>query len=136
MRGVVDNCFNLPNFVALSSAETEYNETCLCGMAVTHLKMQLNDMEARSENEDTVSIILDSKSATAMGNSFKNTKHSRHILRRYHYVRDGIETKRYELILINMENQFADIGMKQTPGSRHVFLTNKILTKIGSVQEG
>jgi hypothetical protein len=91
MGGVVDHSSNLPDPVALSSAEAEYNETCLCGMAVTHLKMLLNDMEARSENEDTISIILDSKSAIAMGNSFKDTKHTRHILRRYHYVRDGIE---------------------------------------------
>jgi hypothetical protein len=136
MGGVVDHSSNLPDPVALSSAEAEYNKACLCGRSVTHLKMLLNDMEARSDNEDTVSIKLDSESAIAIGNSFKDTKHTHHILRRYHYVRDGIETKRYELILINMENQFADIGMKQTPGSRHVFLTNKILTKIGSVQEG
>jgi hypothetical protein len=51
-------------------------------------------------------------------------------------VRDGIEAKRFELIWINTENQFADIGTKQTPGPRHSFLINKILTKIGSVQEG
>ncbi len=123
-------------YVALSSAEAEYNETCLCGMAVTHLKMLLNDMEARPENEDTIYIILDSKSAIAMGNSFKDTKHTRHILRRYHYVRDGIEAKRFELIWINTKNQFADIGTKQTPGPRNEFLMHKILTKIGSVQEG
>ena len=91
--------------VALSSVEAEYNEACLCGMAGTHLKMLLNDMEARPENEDTISIILDSKSAIAMGNSFKDTKHTRHILRRYHYVRDGIEAKKFELIWINTENQ-------------------------------
>lgn len=51
-------------------------------------------------------------------------------------VRDGIEAKRFELIWINTENQLADIGTKQTPGPRHEFLTHKILTKIGSVQEG
>ena len=105
-------------------------------MAVTHLKMLLNDMEARPENEDTISIILDSKSAIAMGISVKDTKHTRHILRRYHCVRDGIEAKRFELIWINTENQLADIGTKQTPGPRHEFLTHKILTKISSVQEG
>jgi hypothetical protein len=80
MGGVVDHSSNLPDPVALSSEEAEYNQTCLCGMAVTHLKMLLNYMEARSENEGMVSIILDSKSAIAMGNSFKDTKHTHHIL--------------------------------------------------------
>jgi hypothetical protein len=127
---VTDHSSNLTDPIALSSAEAEHNETCLCGMVVTHLEMLLNDMEARSENEDTVSIILDSKSAIAMGNSFKDTKHTRHILRRYHYVRDGIETKRFELICINTENQFANIGTRQTPGPRHEFLMNKILNNI------
>jgi hypothetical protein len=73
MGGVVDHSSHFPDPVALSSAEAECNETCLCGMAVTHLKMLLNDIEARPGNEDTISIILDSKSAIAMGNSFKDT---------------------------------------------------------------
>jgi hypothetical protein len=68
-----------------------------------------------------ISIILDSNSAIAMGNSFKDTKHTHHILRRYPYARDGIEAKRFELIWINTENQFAHIGTKQTPGPKHKF---------------
>jgi hypothetical protein len=81
-------------------------------MAVTHIKMLLNDMEARFDNEDMESIILDGKSAIAKGNSFKDTKHTRHISRRYHCVRDGIEAMRFELIWINAANQFAEIGTK------------------------
>ncbi len=50
MGGVVDHSSNLPDPVALSSAEAEYNKACLCGRSVTHLKMLLNDMEARSDN--------------------------------------------------------------------------------------
>jgi hypothetical protein len=57
MGGLVDHRSNLPDPVALSSTEANYNETCLCGMAVSHLKMLLNDMDVRSENEDMVSII-------------------------------------------------------------------------------
>jgi hypothetical protein len=50
-------------------------------------------------------------------------------------MRDGIEAKSFELIWINTENQLADIGTKQTTEPRHEFLMNKILTKIGLVQE-
>jgi len=37
MGGVVDHSSNLPNPVALSSAEAEYNEGCLAMMATSHL---------------------------------------------------------------------------------------------------
>ncbi len=64
MGGVVNHSSNLPNPVALSSAEAEYNEGCslLCGLE--HV------------NEDTMqptTIYFDSKSAIAMGVSYKDT---------------------------------------------------------------
>jgi hypothetical protein len=96
MGGIVDHSSNLPTPVALSSAEAEYNEGCLAMMATSHLCMLLAELEGvDEENLDPTSIYLDSKSAIAMGNSFKDTKHTRHILRRYNYVREGIHSKQF-----------------------------------------
>jgi hypothetical protein len=123
MGGVVDHSSNLPHPVALSSAEAEYNEGCLAMMATSHLCMLLAELEGTSEeNLDPTNIYFDSKSAIAMGNSFRDTKHTRHILRRCHYVREGIRSKRFAMLWINTLVQLADIGMKQNPGSRHAFL--------------
>ena len=46
-----------------------------------------------------------------MGESFKTTKRTRHILR-CHYVREGQEAGHHQLIWIPNEFQLADIGTK------------------------
>jgi hypothetical protein len=87
MGGIVDHSSNMPDSVALSSAEAEYNEGCVAFMAASHLRMLLCEFEGvRDEDTPATSMYFDSKSAIAMGVNYKDTKHTRHILRRYHYV--------------------------------------------------
>jgi hypothetical protein len=45
MGGVVEHSSNMPDPVALSSAEAEYNEACLACVATAHLKQFLEDLE-------------------------------------------------------------------------------------------
>ena len=45
MGGVVEHSSNMPDPVAFSTAEAEYNEACLACMATTHLKQFLEDLE-------------------------------------------------------------------------------------------
>ncbi len=75
-----------------------------------------------------------------MGNSFRDTKHTRHILRRYHYVREGIASKHFIMRWLKTTVQFADIGTKLNPGPRHTFLADTIHTHvkdlITKIQEG
>lgn len=77
--GVVDHSSNLLYPIALSSANAEYTECCIAGMAMSHLTMLLDELEQVASCR-TIPIILDSSAAIAMGNSFKDTKHTRHIL--------------------------------------------------------
>ncbi len=41
MGGIVDHSSNLPDPMALSLAEAEYNEACLAFMVTNHLRMIL-----------------------------------------------------------------------------------------------
>ena len=109
--GLIDHSSNMPDPVALSSAEAEYNEGCLACMGTAHIKMLLEDLE-QMELDYPIPIIIDSKAAHDMGHSFKSTKHTRHILRRYHYVREGQLTGEHELTWIPKLYQLADIGTK------------------------
>jgi hypothetical protein len=127
MGGVVDHSSNTPDPVALSSAEAEYNEGCVAFMACSHLRMLLCEMEGIDESQlETTNIFFDSKSAIAMGSNYRDTKHTRHILRRYHYVRENIANKRFSMEWITSEFQVADIGTKNNPGPRHKFLFDLI----------
>jgi transposase InsO family protein len=130
MGGIVDHSSNMPSPVALSSAEAEYNEACLACMGTNHMSMLLDEIEGNEQPRQQIPLILDSKSAIAMGNSFRDTKHTRHILRRFHYVREEVDSGRFRLFWIKTDDELADIGTKQTPGPRHTLLTNTILVRV------
>jgi hypothetical protein len=141
MGGIVDHSSNVPDPVALSSAKAEYNEGCVAFMAGSHLRMLLCEFEGvYDEDTPATSMYFDSKSAIAMGVNYKDTKHTRHIMRRYHCVRENIAAKRFSSKWISTEFQIADIGTKNNDGPRHKFLTELTLVKIKDqkslIQEG
>ena len=135
MGGVIDHSSNLPNPVALSSAEAEYNEGCIAFMAGSHLRMLIAELEGSDEQTMAPTYIyFDSKSAVAMGASYKDTKHTRHILRRYHYVREGVNSKRFIMYWIDNSLQMADIGTKNNLGPKHQQLVEKFHVTIQDQQ--
>ena len=87
MEGVVEHSSNLPDPVALSSAESEYNKPCSACTAMAHLRMFLDELELKSGEVDlSIPILINNRSMINIGDSYKDTKHMQHILRRYHYV--------------------------------------------------
>ncbi|MGH3054284.1 MAG: Ty1/Copia family ribonuclease HI, partial [Gaiellaceae bacterium] len=114
--GVVDHALFVPDPVALSSGKAEYNTACATSMAVAHLRMLTNEMDTLGDsdykNQPLILIVLDNISAICMGKSFKDTEHTRHIMRRYHYVRQGIKSGLHELKWISKDVQLADNGTK------------------------
>jgi hypothetical protein len=141
MGGIVDHSSNMPEPVALSSAEAEYNEGCVAFMAASHLRMLLCELEGIEETSMApTTMFFDSKSAIAMGSSYRDTKHTQHIMRRYHYVHNEIAANRFSMKWIGTEFMIGDIGTKQTPGPRHIFLVELIHIKVKDqrslIQEG
>ncbi len=62
MGGIVDHSSNLPDPVALSSAEAKYNEGCIAIMAASHLRMLLCEFEGIEESSmQTTPITLTAK---------------------------------------------------------------------------
>jgi hypothetical protein len=141
MGGIVDHGSNMPDPVTLSSAEAEYNEACVAFMAASHLRMLLCELDG-TKDEDTppTSIYFDSKSAIAIGANYRDTKHTRHIMRRFHYVRENIAANRFTSNWISTEFQLTDIGTKNNDGPRHKFLMELALVKVKDqqslIQEG
>jgi hypothetical protein len=128
MGGVIDHSTHVPGIVALSSAEAEYNGACTACMSTDHHRMLLNELDRIEvdSNPSPIPILLDSKSAIAMSKSFKDTKHTRHIARRYHYVREGETEGRFKTLWIDNTLQISDIGTKNTTvedlNSRIIFM--------------
>ena len=90
--GTIDHGTNVPEPVAQYSAESDYNAACTAGMTLAHFRMLIH--EFLNEDPDMVPqkaplIVLDSKSDMCMSKNGKDTKHTRHIARRMHFVRNG-----------------------------------------------
>jgi hypothetical protein len=51
-----------------------------------------------SANFNPGEIFIDNRSAVDMGATFKDTQRTLHMMRRYHYVREGVENNQHALI--------------------------------------
>ena len=113
--GPIDHGTHVPGPVAQSSAENEYNAACTVGMALAHFIML--DHELFNEDPDMVPneaplIVLDSKSAMCMAKNGRDTKHTRHIARIMHFLRNGEKCKMHKIEWCEGGLQLEDIGNK------------------------
>ena len=111
--GTIDHGTHVPGPVSQSSAESEYNAAFTAGMALAHLRMLVHEL--LNEDTDMVPkedplIVLDSKYAMCMDKNGKDTKHTRHIARRMHFVRNGEKCKMHKIDWCEGGLQLAEIG--------------------------
>ena len=113
--GSIDHSTHVPGPVAQSSAESEYNAECTAGMALSHFRMLIHELLNKDQDmvpKESHLIVLDSKYAICMAKSGKGTKHTRHIARRIHFVRDGEKCNMHKIDWCEGGVQLADIGTK------------------------
>ena len=132
--GPIDHGTHVPGPVSKSSTESEYNAACTTGMALAHFRMLihelLNEDPYMFPKEDPL-IVLDSKSAMCMANNGKYTKHTRHITRIMHFVRNGEKCKMHKIDWSEEGLQLADIGTKNvsepdlTPKMKYIMVRLK-----------
>ena len=94
--GPIDHETHIPGPVAQSIEESEYNAACTTGMALAHFRMLIHELLNKDPDmvpKEAPLIVLDSKSAMWMANNGKDTKHTRHIARRMHFLRNGEKCK-------------------------------------------
>ena len=87
---------HVPEPVAQSSAESEYNVAFTAGMDLAHfskLVHELLNQDPEMVPREAPLIVLDSKSSMFMANNGKDTKHTRNIARRMHFVKNGQNCK-------------------------------------------
>ena len=89
--GPIDHGTHVPGPVAQSSAESEYNASCTEGIALANFRMLIHEFLNKDPDivpEENPLIALDGKSAMCMAKKGKDTKHTRHIARIMHFVRN------------------------------------------------
>ena len=129
--GPIDHGTYIPGPVAQSSVESEYNSACTAGMALAHFRMLIHESLNKDPyivTEEAPLVFLDSKSAMCMAKNGKGKKHTRHIARRMHFVRNGEKIKMHKIDWCEGGLQLADIGAKNlsksdiTPRMKYIML--------------
>ena len=82
-------------------------------MDLAHFRMLIHELLNKDTDivpEEYPLIVLDSKYAMCMANNGKDTKHTRHISRRMHFVRNGEKFKMHKIDWCDGVLKLADIG--------------------------
>ena len=118
----------VPTPVAMSTAEAEFMGACTGAMAAAHIRMILYDFmnlgtknwKASEQSLPTTPNILmiDNEAVVQMSKNGRLTRKTRHIERRFHFVRQGQENGLHKLHWIPGDFQLADIQTKSQDASK------------------
>jgi hypothetical protein len=138
--GYVHAQSSLPVPVAMSSAEAEYVSACSGSMAGSHARMLLYDYkhlgtERYSKENQMLTIapsvlMVDNQAAVQMSMNDQLTKLTRHISRRFHFVREGVKQGLHKLYWIPKEDQLSDILTKTQPATVINPLLNRAMFRL------
>ncbi|KAB2602155.1 hypothetical protein D8674_003160 [Pyrus ussuriensis x Pyrus communis] len=101
------------NTVALSTAEAEYVSAAGATSQAKWLRFVLEDF-GEEQVEPTV-LMCDNTSAIAIAKNPVFHQKTRHISRKFHFIRDAIQENEIELVYCKSEEQMADILTKALP---------------------
>ena len=99
--GPIDHCTHVTCPVAQSSSDSDYNASCTALMALSNfriLNIKLLNKDPDVVPEQAPFIVLDIKSAICMDKHGKDTKQTRKLSRRVHFVRNGDKLNLYKTV--------------------------------------
>jgi hypothetical protein len=117
--GLVSMGSFVPDIVAMSSAEAESNAQTIASMKIAFVKRILMEiLFGNAHQHYTVPLLTDNQAAIAMSKNDRQTKKTRHICRRWLFVKH--ECLRGNIALYDIDGktlQLADLGTKNVPAS-------------------
>nr|GEW92196.1 retrovirus-related Pol polyprotein from transposon TNT 1-94 [Tanacetum cinerariifolium] len=110
-------------FTTLSTVKAKYVSLSACCAQVLWMRTQLTDY---GFHFNKIPIYCDSKSAIAI--SCNPVQHSRtkHIIARYHFIKEHVEKGTIELYFVKMDYQLADLFTKALPADRFNYLVRRL----------
>ena len=137
--GIIDAQSTMPVPVALSSAEAEYMGACNVGAMICHLRELMYEFEFLGTEKydlDGITksipaiILVDNQATVRMSKNYKITSKNRHIARRWHFVRRGVQNDLFTLQWIPGKDQLADDCTKTQEASKSLPHFSRTLIKV------
>ncbi|GJZ50519.1 hypothetical protein Tco_0604709 [Tanacetum coccineum] len=108
---------------AMSSAEAEYVVLSASFGQVMWMRTQLKDY---GFNYNKILLYCDSQSAIAISCNLVQHSRTKHIHTRYHFIKEQVECRIYELYFVRNEYQLGDMFTKALPQDRLEYLVRHI----------
>jgi hypothetical protein len=116
--GIVEMGSFVPEPVAMSTAEAECNALTIALMKLLHIKFIVTEiMKGDSHYPYSIPILSDSSSAIAIASNEKETKRTKHIERRWQYIKYACLAAKAVLYHVDKDYNLADVGTKNLPHS-------------------
>jgi hypothetical protein len=107
--GVVEGVSIMPPVMSVSVGEAEYCTGALAAMAISFHRKVYNEFLGRDADHPlTVAMGMDSKAAIDIALSPRETKRTKHIQRRYHYLRWCVQTSQLYLFPLPGEKNWSN----------------------------
>ena len=113
--GPIDQGTHVPVTVDQLITVSEYNAICTVGMDLAHFRMLINEWLDKVLDifpEVAPLNILDIKSDVCMYKNVKDTKHTTHISKRFHFVGNGEKCKIHRIKWCELGLHLAEIASK------------------------
>ncbi|GKC42599.1 retrovirus-related pol polyprotein from transposon TNT 1-94 [Tanacetum coccineum] len=109
--------------MALSTAEAEYVSLSACCAQVIWMRTKLTDYGCHFNK---IPIYCDSKSAIAISCNLVQHSRTKHIVVRYHFIKEHVEKGTIELYFVKTDYQLADLFTKALPVDRFNYLVCRL----------
>ena len=131
---------SVPTPIAQSSAEAEYLSACCGAMAAAHIRMIIYDLlhlgtpewKNHSQMLDKTPLLLmtDNAATVQIAKSGRLTRKTRHIEKRFHYVREAAQTNMLRIFWLPGSQMLADVMTKSQAAYKIDPHLPKILSKL------
>jgi hypothetical protein len=107
--GVVEGASVMPPIISTSVGEAEYCTGAIACMAMAHHRKVFNEFRGCDADQPlTVALGMDSKAAMDIANSPRETRRTKHIARRFHYIRWCVQTGQVKLFAIPGDHNWSN----------------------------
>nr|GEY37509.1 retrotransposon protein, putative, Ty1-copia subclass [Tanacetum cinerariifolium] len=113
--GAVDWKSKKQTTIAMHSAQAEYVATSEAAMEDVWIRKFVGDIGVTPSINKPINMYCDNSAAIIFANEPGIMKGARHFLRRYHYVREQVETGEIKLIKVHTDDNLADPFSKAFP---------------------
>ncbi|GJY18051.1 hypothetical protein Tco_0389542 [Tanacetum coccineum] len=130
--GAVDWKSKKQTTIAMSATQAEYMAASEAAMEAVWIRKFVGDLGVMPSIKKPIDMYCDNSAAIIFANDSGVMKGARHFLRRYHYVREQVESGEIKILKVHTDDNLADPFTKALPRGKVTDLGNGIGLQLAS----